>query len=101
MSSPKVGDVRPPPSESSDPPPAAKKPRLGSKKKKGTKAGGKLFQPEPCSPEDVLWQDILTLVGGKEYVDVLVKEDAVELEPPFEKQEEVILDISGLSSDGV
>jgi len=51
--------------------------------------------PEPCSSEDVLWQDIISALG-KEVVDQAI-EDGVELQSPFKYHE---VEVKTISSNG-
>ena len=54
--------------------------------------------PEPCSSEDVLWQDIISVLG-REVVDQAI-EDGVELQSPFKYHEEVEVEVKTISSNG-
>lgn len=54
--------------------------------------------PEPCSSEDVLWQDVISVLG-REVVDQAV-EDGVELQSPFKYHEEVEVEVKTISSNG-
>lgn len=85
--------------------PLGKKPRLIGKK--GAKAESKRSQkrrqkradlPELCSTEDVLWRDIIALLG-KDVVDSALEEGS-EFDSPFEFHQEVELQISGICSSG-
>ena len=54
--------------------------------------------PEPCSAEDVLWRDVISVLGQSE-VDLAVEEGS-EWDAPFESKTEVELEVSALSSSG-
>ena len=54
--------------------------------------------PEPCSSEDLLWQDIISVLG-REVVDQAI-EDGVELQSPFKYHEEVEVEVKMISSNG-
>lgn len=55
--------------------------------------------PEPYSTEDVLWRDVVSVLG-QDVVDKAVDE-GTEWESPFEFKEEVELTVHSLSSNGV
>ncbi|GLB35552.1 putative methyltransferase [Lyophyllum shimeji] len=85
--------------------PSGKKPRLVSKpgskkecKRAKQRREKKTGLPEPCSSEDVLWRDIIAVLGK----DVVSKalEDGTEFDSPFEFHQEVELEIAGLCSSG-
>ena len=54
--------------------------------------------PEPCSPEDVLWKDIV-LVLGQDVVDEAV-EAGSDTESPFAVHDEVEVEVKMLGSNG-
>ncbi|KIN93516.1 hypothetical protein M404DRAFT_171053 [Pisolithus tinctorius Marx 270] len=54
--------------------------------------------PEPCSTEDVLWHDVVSLLGS-ETVDQKIAQ-GVEWESPFDFREELEVTVSALSSNG-
>lgn len=54
--------------------------------------------PEPCSPSDVLYQEIRTLLGGD--VVVSVTEAGGAFQPPYEYGEEVEVKIETIGSGG-
>jgi tRNA (uracil-5-)-methyltransferase len=54
--------------------------------------------PEPCSVEDVLWRDVVSVLG-KDIVDQALQ-DGSEWDSPFECKAEVELVVSILSSNG-
>jgi tRNA (uracil-5-)-methyltransferase len=54
--------------------------------------------PEPCSAEDVLWRDVISVLGQSE-VDLALEEGS-EWDAPFESKTEVELEVSALSSSG-
>jgi hypothetical protein len=104
VGSPKPGEVRAlPESELIQPP--GKKPRLngGMSQKKESKRAKRHRQkesgvPEPFSVADVLWRDIIAVVGQ----DVLDKasEDETDFDSPFEYHQEVELEVASLCSSG-
>ena len=95
VGSPTTGEVRPLP-ESESILPLGKKPRLdGRKSQKIVSKRAKKRQqketglPEPCSADDVLWRDIIAVVG-KDAVDK-ASEDEADFDSPFEYHQEVDL----------
>jgi tRNA (uracil-5-)-methyltransferase len=54
--------------------------------------------PEPCSSDDVLWKDIVSVLGG-EAIDAAI-EDGKDLHAPLALQEEVELEVKILGSNG-
>ncbi len=68
-------------------------PRMTKRQKK------KRLNIEPCSHDDVYWREVIGLIG-QETVDSIA-EAGQELESPFEFREEVDLEISQLSSNGM
>lgn len=54
--------------------------------------------PKPCSTEDVLWHDVVSLLGS-ETVDQKIAQ-GVEWESPFDFREELEVTVSALSSNG-
>ncbi|KXN80741.1 tRNA (uracil(54)-C(5))-methyltransferase [Leucoagaricus sp. SymC.cos] len=54
--------------------------------------------PEPCSPEDVLWREIKSVLGA--YVVEKAIEDGVEFDSPFSLQQEVEVVVKSLSPSG-
>jgi tRNA (uracil-5-)-methyltransferase len=104
VGSPTTGEVRPLP-ESESILPLGKKPRVDGRKSQKivSKRAKKRRQketglPEPCSADDVLWQDIITVVG-KDAVDK-ASEDEADFDSPFEYHQEVELEIASLGSSG-
>lgn len=69
--------------------PKTKKPRL--EKKQFKKRRGKP-EIEACSPEDVLWHDVVSLLGSEHKIG--------DVSPPYDKQDIAELEISALTSDG-
>ncbi|RDB19521.1 tRNA (uracil(54)-C(5))-methyltransferase [Hypsizygus marmoreus] len=85
--------------------PIGKKPRLvgkhGSKgeSRRAKKRREKEAQlPEICSTEDVLWRDVIAVLG-KDVVDKAL-EDGTAFDSPFEYHQEVELEISSICSSG-
>ena len=58
----------------------------------------KINLPDPCSPEDVLWQEIKYVLGA-EVVEKAI-EGGVEFDSPFSPQEEVEVLVKSLSPGG-
>jgi len=58
----------------------------------------KINLPEPCSPEDVLWEEIKYVLGA-ETVEKAI-EGGVEFDSPFSPQEEVEVIVKSLSAGG-
>ena len=54
--------------------------------------------PEPCSSDDVLWKDIVSVLGG-EAIDAAI-EDGNDMQAPLVLQEEVELEVKILGSNG-
>lgn len=54
--------------------------------------------PEPCSGEDVLWHDIISLLGSETASQEIAQ--GMEWEPPFGFREELEVVVSALSSNG-
>ena len=54
--------------------------------------------PEPCSSDDVLWKDIVSVLGA-EAIDAAI-EDGNDLRAPLTLQEEVELEVKILGSNG-
>lgn len=124
MSDPlRAGQTRSQP-DSGSPPPIGKKPRLetpskvvdaGSTKqtlvtttspqkvakKEARKAKKKGLQvpPEPYSTDDVLWRDVISVLG-QDVIDKAI-EEGTEWDSPFEFREEVELEVRSLSSNGL
>jgi hypothetical protein len=102
--SPKSGQVHAlPESELKQPP--GKKLRLDGRKaqKSESKRAKKRRQretgvPEPGSAEDVLWRDVIAVVG-QDVVDK-ASEDGTDFDSPFAYHQEVELEISSLCSSG-
>ena len=67
--------------------------RLQAKKRKALE---KL--PEPCSSEDVLWKDIISVLG-QDSVDASI-EEGTDTKHPFALQEEVEVEVKILGSNG-
>ncbi|KAF8228593.1 S-adenosyl-L-methionine-dependent methyltransferase [Tricholoma matsutake] len=104
VDSPKTGQVRTLP-ENDLLLPLGKKPRFNKtqSQKTGSKRAKKRRQresgvPDPCSTEDVLWRDIIAVVGQ----DVMDKasEDETDFDSPFEYHQELELEITSLCSSG-
>ena len=102
--SPKTGEVHALP-ENEVLLPLGKKPRLnGRKSQKNESKRAKIRRqkesgvPEPCSADDVLWRDIIAVIGQ----DALDKaaEDETDFDSPFEYHQEVELEIVSLCSNG-
>jgi tRNA (uracil-5-)-methyltransferase len=74
------------------------KSKTESKKSKRKLKHTKLNLPEPCSPEDVLWQEIKFVLGG-DIVEAAV-EEGVEFDSPFSFQQEVEVVVKSLSPSG-
>ncbi|KAF5346081.1 hypothetical protein D9756_010839 [Leucocoprinus leucothites] len=74
------------------------RPKVEPKKSRRKSKLKKIELPEPCSPEDVLWQEIKLVLGA----DVVEKaiEEGVQLESPFSPQEEVEVVVKSLSPGG-
>ncbi|KAL0950528.1 hypothetical protein HGRIS_007336 [Hohenbuehelia grisea] len=72
-----------------------KQPKKISKRSK-KKARG--LEPEPYSNDDVLWRDIVQLLG-KDAADQAI-EEGTETDSPFEFREEIDLDIAAFTSSG-
>lgn len=103
--SPKAGQVHTLPASEIELP-AVKRPRLIGKK--GVKGESKRARkrrekqkdlPELCSAEDVLWRDVIAVLG-QDVVDKAM-EEGVEFESPFEYHQEVELEVSSLCSSGM
>lgn len=73
-----------------------KAPKKVSRKQKRKKQKHAL--PEPYSGEDVLWRDVISVLG-QDYVDEAIKNES-EWDSPFEFREEVDLEVSSLGSSG-
>jgi hypothetical protein len=108
--SPQIGHTRPKPdSDGPSSEPLEKKPKLdlssGTKKlsKRETarqkRKNPKNVLPEPYSSEDVLWRDVVSLLG-KDVVDETL-EAGTEWDSPFEFKQEVEVEVSCLSSSGM
>ena len=109
-SSPQLGYARPLIDVHDALAPAEKKPRLDANPDMVPAAKGKQHVdkkerkrrkrelPEPCSPDDVLWHDIVDLLG-KHVVDAVLEEGS-EWDSPFGFREEVELEVAALSSTG-
>ncbi|EPQ61280.1 S-adenosyl-L-methionine-dependent methyltransferase [Gloeophyllum trabeum ATCC 11539] len=78
-----------------EPPKKLSKKQRGKEKRKNKR---KHTLPEPYSPDDVLWRDVVALLGKEPVDDILEAE--TEWDSPFEFQEEVELVVSSLSSNG-
>ncbi|KAF7295167.1 S-adenosyl-L-methionine-dependent methyltransferase [Mycena indigotica] len=86
--------------------PPAKKQKLNPPEKKAAKKNSKRQHrkdqrnslPEPCSNEDVLWQEIKEVLG-EQYVDDAL-EQGTERDSPFEFHQELQVQIVALSSTG-
>ncbi|KAG6856740.1 hypothetical protein H0H87_001340 [Tephrocybe sp. NHM501043] len=85
--------------------PLGKRPRLPGKggSQKATKRSKKRQQkrtdlPELCSSEDVLWRDVIAVLG-KDVVDKAL-EDGKEFDSPFDFHQEVEVEVSTIGSNG-
>ncbi|KAG6854170.1 hypothetical protein C0991_009822 [Blastosporella zonata] len=85
--------------------PLGKKPRVVAKggSQKGSKRSKKRQQkktdlPELCSSEDVLWRDVIAVLG-KDVVDTAL-EDGKEFDSPFEFHQEIEVQVSTIGSNG-
>ncbi|KAG6909583.1 hypothetical protein DXG01_016622 [Tephrocybe rancida] len=85
--------------------PLGKKPRLGAKggsQKEGKRAKKrrqkKTDLPELCSSEDVLWRDVIAVLG-QDTVDKVL-EDGKEFDSPFVFHQEVEVEVSNICSNG-
>lgn len=98
-SSPRTGQVRPLPDLEQSSQPLEKKPKLEPKKpNKRSNRRKKHALPEPYSTEDVLWHDIVSVLG-KETIDKAL-EDGDEWESPFEFKQELEVEAVEISSGG-
>ncbi|KAF5386601.1 hypothetical protein D9615_002019 [Tricholomella constricta] len=101
--SPKAGQVHALPQAELELP-SMKKPRLAGKnvpkseRKRAKKRAKKTDLPEPCSTEDVLWRDVIAVLG-QDVVDKAL-EDGSEFDSPFEFHQEVELEVSAICSSG-
>ncbi|KAG6836070.1 hypothetical protein H0H93_011787, partial [Arthromyces matolae] len=101
--SPKVGQVHALPATELELP-LGKKPRLAGKgghkkqSKRAKKRHDKTALPEHCSAEDVLWRDVISVLG-KDVVDKSL-EDGTEFDSPFEFRQEVELEVVAVCSNG-
>ena len=68
------------------------------KEARKAKKKGHHIPPEPYSTEDVLWRDVVTVLG-QDVVDTAINE-GTEWDSPFEFREEVELMVHSLSSNG-
>ncbi|KAG6900364.1 hypothetical protein C0993_011995 [Termitomyces sp. T159_Od127] len=101
--SPKAGQVHAlPPTELELP--LGKKPRFakGGHKKESKRAkkrrDKKSGLPEPCSAEDVIWRDVIAILG-EDVVDQAL-EDGTEFDSPFEFHQELEVEVSSICSNG-
>lgn len=69
-------------------------------KKKQSKRQKRKVQnlPEPCSPEDVLWRDIISVLG-QDAVDAAMEEGS-DLQSPFAVHDEIEAEVKILGSNG-
>lgn len=79
--------------EASAPKKSAKKLARKAKKK------GLHVPPEPFSPDDVLYHDVMSVLG--EDVTSKILEDGTEWDSPFDFREEVTVEVKGLSASGM
>lgn len=94
-SSPHAGQTRP----LDDPSASGHRPAKRVRNRKNGPKAKHQSLPEPCSPEDVLWKDIVALLGQNS-VDNAIAEGS-DFEAPFnESWEELEVEIHSLSSDG-
>jgi tRNA (uracil-5-)-methyltransferase len=89
--SPRPSLAQPQPSTST-----RKRPIPTKKKKKRPK---REFAPDPGSSEDVLWRDVVELLGGQDVVKAL-EEEGSDWQEPLERGQVVVLDVVRLSSTG-
>jgi tRNA (uracil-5-)-methyltransferase len=73
-------------------------PRPSKKVSKSAKRKQKRVLPEPYSSEDVLWHDIVALLGDDTVGHAL--QHGTEWDSPFDFREEVEVEVSALSSNG-
>ena len=71
---------------------------IGQPQKKQARKQKRKPLPEPCSPEDVLWHDVVALLGSHT-VDHKIAQ-GTEWDSPFGFREEVEVEVSKLSSNG-
>lgn len=71
---------------------------LGPKKSKRKSKNKKPDLPEPCSPEDVLWHEIKSVLGANVVQKAI--EDGVEFDSPFAFHQEVEVLVKSLSPGG-
>jgi len=71
---------------------------VGQPQKKQARKQKRKPLPEPCSPEDVLWHDVVALLGSQT-VDHKIAQ-GTEWDSPFSFREEVEVEVSKLSSNG-
>lgn len=104
LESPKAGQIHAlPPTELELP--LGKKPRFANQRghKKESKRAKKhrekkLGLPEPCSAEDVVWRDIIAVLG-QDVVDQAL-EEGTEFDSPFEFHQELEIEVSSICSNG-
>lgn len=98
---PKVNNLKaPPPMKEAVASSEASKPVPKKGGKKQSKRQKKKVQslPESCSPEDVLWKDIVSVLG-QEAVDASM-EEGNDLQSPFAVHDEVEVEVKILGSNG-
>jgi tRNA (uracil-5-)-methyltransferase len=78
---------------------ATTSPRKSAKKEaRKAKKKGLHVPPEPYSTDDVLWRDVISVLG-QDTVDKAI-EEGTECDSPFEFREELELEVHSLSSNG-
>uniref|UniRef100_A0A0W0FSW6 Putative tRNA methyltransferase n=2 Tax=Moniliophthora roreri TaxID=221103 RepID=A0A0W0FSW6_MONRR len=103
-SSPKTGQVRPLPESESQYPGKRPKIEKDTKSKKLTKKNAKKLKkqrqtlPENCSPEDVQWKDIVSLLGENVINGAI--EEGSEFQSPFAYHEVLELEVKMICSNG-
>lgn len=82
--------------------PSAKKPKIVGAKSESKRARKRRMKrtdlPELCSTEDVLWRDVIGVLG-QDAVDKAI-EEGTEFESPFEFHQEVEVEVASICSNG-
>lgn len=73
--------------------------KSAKKEARKAKKKGQHVLPEPYSTDDVLWRDVISVLG-QDIVDNII-EEGTEWDSPFEFREEVDVEVHSLSSNGV
>lgn len=73
--------------------------KSAKKEARKAKKKGQHVLPEPYSTDDVLWRDVISVLG-QNIVDNII-EEGTEWNSPFEFREEVEVEVHSLSSNGV